>query len=118
VLSRPQEGNLDYIYHPKALAKDVLLLGKRAYADVVDSVKFAIARHGISAKRWREQIEGFKEIADVAKLRRGGLRLKGHWTRPRRRSGNLEGFSIRSTRSGRKRTTVSLATSSAPHIGQ
>jgi len=51
VLIGPQEGNLDYSYHPSAPAKEVLLLGKSAYADVVDSIKLAIGGHGMSAKR-------------------------------------------------------------------
>lgn len=92
MLSRPQEGNLDYIYHPKALAKDVLLLGKRAYADVVDSVKFAIARHGISAKRWREQIEGFKEITDVAKAEARRIETEGSLDKAEKAIGELGGF--------------------------
>ena len=60
VLIGSQKGNLDYSYHPRAPAKDVLLLGKRAYADVVDSIKL-VAGHGISAKCWRKQIEQFNE---------------------------------------------------------
>lgn len=73
ILIGPQEGNLDYSYHPNAPAKEVLLLGKRAYADVVDSIKLAVGGRGVSAKRWRKQIEGFKErekgndAADAAK---------------------------------------------------
>jgi len=64
-------------------AKDVLLLGKRAYADVVDSIKLAIGGHGISAKRWRKQIEGFKErekgndAADVAKAEASRIKTEG-----------------------------------------
>ena len=60
VLIGSQKGNLDYSYHPRAPAKNVLLLGKRAYADVVDSIKL-VAGHGISAKCWRKQIEQFNE---------------------------------------------------------
>jgi len=61
VLIGSQEGNLDYFYHPSAPAKDVLLLGKRAYADLVDSIKVAIRRYGFSTELWRRQIEWFKE---------------------------------------------------------
>ncbi|KDQ57213.1 hypothetical protein JAAARDRAFT_47827 [Jaapia argillacea MUCL 33604] len=87
ILIRPQEGNLNYSYHPSAPAKDVLFFGKRAYADVVDSIKLTIAGHRISAKRWRKQIEGSKErekgndTADVLKARVVGLRPRGYWTR-------------------------------------
>jgi hypothetical protein len=83
VLIGSQEGNFDYSYHPGAPAKDVLLLGKRAYADVVDSIKLAIGGHGISAKRWRKQIEGFKErekgndAADVAKAEASRIKTEG-----------------------------------------
>ena len=83
VLIGSQEGNLDYSYHPSMPAKDVLLLGKRAYADVVDSIKLAIGGHGISAKRWRKQIEGFKErekgndAADVAKAEASRIKTEG-----------------------------------------
>ena len=83
VLIGSQEGNLDYSYHTSAPAKDVLLLGKGAYADVVDSIKLAIGGHGISAKRWRKQIEGFKErekgndAADVAKAEASRIKTEG-----------------------------------------
>ena len=72
-LISPQGGNIPYSYHRSAPAKDVLLLGKGAYTNLVDSIKLVIAGHGTSAKRWRKQIEGFKErekgsdVADVAK---------------------------------------------------
>lgn len=73
VLIGSQEGNLDYSYHPSTPTKDVFLLSKRAYANVVDSIKLAIASHGISAELWTRQIEWFKErengndAADVVK---------------------------------------------------
>lgn len=83
VLIGSQEGNFDYSYHPTAPAKDVLLLGKRAYADIVDSIKLAIGGHGISAKRWRKQIEGFKErekgndAADATKAEASRIKTEG-----------------------------------------
>ncbi|KAI0029419.1 hypothetical protein K488DRAFT_72980 [Vararia minispora EC-137] len=73
VLMRPKEGNFDYIRHPSAPSKDVLLLGKRAYTNLVDSIKVRIGRHGISIKRWTRQIEGFlerEECADQADIQK------------------------------------------------
>ncbi|KAG9075984.1 hypothetical protein FRC06_009779, partial [Ceratobasidium sp. 370] len=73
VLIGPEAGNFDYSYHPGAPPKDVLLLGKGGYANLVDSIKFAIAGEGISAKLYRNEIESCKEqekgndAADVAK---------------------------------------------------
>jgi len=61
VLIGSTEANLDYASHPHAPRKDVLHLGIRAYSNVVDSIKLTIARHGIAAKRYRKQIEGFEE---------------------------------------------------------
>lgn len=40
--------------------KDVLLLGRRAFADLIDSIKLGIGRHGINVKLFRKQIEGSK----------------------------------------------------------
>lgn len=83
VLIGSQEGNLDYSYHPSAPVKDVLLLGKRAYAELVDSIKLTIGGHGISAKHWRKQIEGFKErekgndAVDVAKAEASRIKTEG-----------------------------------------
>ncbi|KAJ7691634.1 hypothetical protein B0H17DRAFT_1179591 [Mycena rosella] len=57
----PREANVDYVRHPSRPSKDVLLLGKRALTNLVDSIKLRIGRHGITAKRWRKQIEGFEE---------------------------------------------------------
>jgi len=51
--------------------------------DVVDSIKLAIGGHGISAKRWRKQIGGFKErekgndAADVAKAEASRIKTEG-----------------------------------------
>jgi hypothetical protein len=41
--------------------KDVLLLGKKAFTHLVDRIKLRIGRHGVVAKRWKKQIEGFEE---------------------------------------------------------
>ncbi|KAF8552333.1 hypothetical protein OG21DRAFT_1535374 [Imleria badia] len=74
VLISSKDTNVDYVYHPSAPTRDVLL-GKRAFNNLVDSIKVRIGRHGIAIKRWRSQIAGFKrreqgtDAADVAKAR-------------------------------------------------
>ncbi|KAK0213851.1 hypothetical protein IW262DRAFT_1411917 [Armillaria fumosa] len=61
VLIGSKEANVDYVRNPSAPPKDVLLLGKRAFTNLVDSIKLRIGLHGIAAKRWRKQIEGFEK---------------------------------------------------------
>ncbi|KAI0292556.1 hypothetical protein BC826DRAFT_1146247 [Russula brevipes] len=61
VLIGSKEANIDYVRHPSGPSRDVLLLGKRAFTNLVDSIKLRIGRHGIAAKRWRKQIEGFEK---------------------------------------------------------
>jgi len=61
VLIGSQEGNADYVRHHHGPPKNVVLLGKRAYTDLVDSIMLRIGRHGISIKRWKKQIEGFQQ---------------------------------------------------------
>ena len=61
VLIGPKEANIDYVRHPGAPSKDVLLLGRRAFINFVDSIKVRIGRHGIVAKHRRNQIEWFAE---------------------------------------------------------
>ncbi|KAG9080475.1 hypothetical protein FRC06_006532 [Ceratobasidium sp. 370] len=84
VLLGPEEGNFDYSYHPGAPVKDVLLLGKRAYTDVVDSIKLAIAERGTAAEVWEEQIAWCKEeeekgadAADVANTEASRVKTEG-----------------------------------------
>ncbi|KAG9093365.1 hypothetical protein FRC06_011546, partial [Ceratobasidium sp. 370] len=79
VLLGSEEGNFDYSYHPSAPAKAVLLLGKRAYTDVVDSVKLAIARRGTAAKVWKKQIAWYEEgeKADVANPETSRVKTEG-----------------------------------------
>jgi hypothetical protein len=75
VLISSKDTNVDYVYHPSAPTRDVLLLGKRAFNNLVDSIKVRIGRHGIAIERWRSQIAGFErreqgtDAADVAKAR-------------------------------------------------
>ncbi|EIW75088.1 hypothetical protein CONPUDRAFT_66084, partial [Coniophora puteana RWD-64-598 SS2] len=61
VLIGSKEANIDYVRHPSRPVRDVLLLGRRAFTNLVDSIKLRIGLHGITVKRWRKQIEEFKE---------------------------------------------------------
>ena len=61
ILIEPKEANLDYVRRHGAPSRDVLLLGKKAFTDLVNSIKFAIGSHGVAVKRWRKQIVGFVE---------------------------------------------------------
>ncbi|KAK0207441.1 hypothetical protein IW262DRAFT_1450873 [Armillaria fumosa] len=49
-----KEANVDYVRHPSAPPKD-------PSPTFVDSIKLRIGLHGIAAKRWRKQIEGFEK---------------------------------------------------------
>src|SRR6266403_2039705 len=75
VLIGSKEANMDYVRHPSGPPKDVLLLGRGSFTNLVNSIKLRIGRHCITVKRWRKQIEGFKErekdtnAVDVAKAR-------------------------------------------------
>ncbi|KAI9430556.1 hypothetical protein H4582DRAFT_2121903 [Lactarius indigo] len=61
VLLNSNEGRVDYVYHPSAPAKNVVLLGRKAYDKLVGSVKLKIARHGISFRHWRTEIQRLVE---------------------------------------------------------
>ncbi|TFY55345.1 hypothetical protein EVG20_g9354 [Dentipellis fragilis] len=61
VLISATEANIDYIWPPNALPKDVLHLGRKAHDSVVHSIKLTIARYRIAAEGYREQIEDCKE---------------------------------------------------------
>ncbi|KAF9229800.1 hypothetical protein BS17DRAFT_799244 [Gyrodon lividus] len=74
ILILPNNTNVvDYVYHPSASPRYVLLLGKRAFTNLVDSIKVRIGRHGIAIERWRSQVAGFERMeqgtdgTDVAK---------------------------------------------------
>src|SRR5258708_33515916 len=83
VLIGPNEANIDYVWHLSKPPKDVLLLGKRAFTNLVDSIKLRIGRYGIAAKRWRKQIKGFEareegtNAVDVAKAKTARMKTQG-----------------------------------------
>ncbi|KAJ1301685.1 hypothetical protein OPQ81_008921 [Rhizoctonia solani] len=57
----PNEPNNDYVYRPAgAPSRNVLLLGQKAYNELVLSIKLKIGDLAITARRWEKQIEGFK----------------------------------------------------------
>ena len=51
VLLNLSEGCVDYVYHPSAPAKNIVLLGRKAYDKLAGSVKLKITGHGISVRR-------------------------------------------------------------------
>jgi hypothetical protein len=61
VLIRAKEANIDYICHPSAPSRDILLLSRRAFTTLVNSIKVRIRRHGAMVESWRKQIEGLVE---------------------------------------------------------
>ena len=83
VLIGSKEANIDYVCHPSAPSRDVLLLGKRAFTNLVDSIKFRIGRHGIAIQHWRNRIEWFMErekgtnTVDVEKAKAARVETRG-----------------------------------------
>ena len=84
VLIGSEETNVDYHHSPSGPHRDVLLLGKKAFANLVNSIENRIELHGITVKRWRSQIKGFEkrekgtnaldiEKAKVARVETQGL---------------------------------------------
>ncbi len=61
VLIGSKEANVDYVRHPSRPSKEVLLLGRRAFTNFVDSIKRRIGLHGIAIKHRKKEIEGFEE---------------------------------------------------------
>lgn len=60
VLISAKDTNVDYVYHPSAPKRDVFLLGKSAFNNLVNSIIVRIGRHGIAIERCRSQIAGFE----------------------------------------------------------
>ena len=67
VLISSMEANVDYVHHPSGPPKDVLLLGRRAFTNLVDSIKLKIEEHDYMVKLWKGQIEWYKERENGAK---------------------------------------------------
>lgn len=82
VLIGSKEANIDYVRHPSRPPRNVLLLGKRAFTNLVDSIKLRIGRHGIMTKLWRKQTKGFEErekgtnAADVVKAKAARIKTQ------------------------------------------
>jgi hypothetical protein len=85
VLIGSKEANLDYFYHPSGPRKDVLLLGKRDFANLLDSIKLRIGRHAITTTStcWMKQIERFEErekgtsTVDIEKAKADQIKTQG-----------------------------------------
>ena len=111
VLIGSEQANIDYVCHPSRPPRDVLLLGRRAFTNLVDSIKLGIRKHGFNVKHWGEQIEGFKEeeeeegtnAVDVEKAKAARIETQ-----------RLLDTSIWSTRTGENSTTAFSAIFSAP----
>ena len=62
VLFGSREVNSDHVHHPSRPSRKVILLGSKAFTNLVDSIKLRIGRHGIMIEHWREQIEESKRM--------------------------------------------------------
>jgi hypothetical protein len=75
VLISSKDVNVDYVYHPNAPPRHVLLLGNRGFNNLVDFIKVRIDCHDITIERWKSPITEFEhreqgtDAADVAKAR-------------------------------------------------
>ena len=58
--SDPKKANLDYVHHPSRPPRDVLLLARKAFTNLVDLIRLRIARYGM-VELWRRHIEGLEE---------------------------------------------------------
>ncbi|KAF9649940.1 hypothetical protein BDM02DRAFT_3128052 [Thelephora ganbajun] len=61
ILIGPKEANIEYVSCASAPSRDVLLLGKGAFTNLVNSIKLRIGRYGIAVEHWRRQIVWFVE---------------------------------------------------------
>ncbi|KAG7439988.1 uncharacterized protein BT62DRAFT_924364 [Guyanagaster necrorhizus] len=61
VLIGSKEANNDYVYHPSAPRKNVLLLSNRDITDLVNSIEINITGHSTAVKNYRKEIKGFEE---------------------------------------------------------
>jgi hypothetical protein len=79
VLIPSKDTNVDYVYHPSRPARNVVLLGRRAFTNLVDSIKVRIGRHGIVIEHWRRKFAHFDrreqgtDAADVESAREDRL---------------------------------------------
>ncbi|KAI9651430.1 MAG: hypothetical protein M1829_003010 [Trizodia sp. TS-e1964] len=64
VVFGPLDGNTDYTRHPGAPARKVILLGNRAFADLVDATKAEITAYDLEIKRWAKKINSYKGLED------------------------------------------------------
>lgn len=60
VLISDKEVNRPYTYHPHGPRRSVCLLGERAFASLIRSIKARIGRHSVGIELWKRQIEEYK----------------------------------------------------------
>ncbi|KAF8642657.1 hypothetical protein AX16_009453 [Volvariella volvacea WC 439] len=83
VLIGPNESKDDYTYHRSGPAKNVILLGQKAYSSLIDSIIRKVAGLGILTTRWKSQIMGFEEREsgadpdDVERARTDRIKTQG-----------------------------------------
>lgn len=83
VLISSKESNIDYVCHPSRPPRDVVLLGRRAFTNLVDSIESKIRACGIELKLWRREIENLEKrekgsnAVDVEKARADRIEVQG-----------------------------------------
>ncbi len=60
VLISDKEVNCPYTYQPHGPRRSVSLLGERAFASLIRSIKARIGRHSVGIELWKRQIEEYK----------------------------------------------------------
>jgi hypothetical protein len=83
VLISSKDINVDYVYHPGRPARDVVVLGRKAFTNLIASIEVRIGNHGIARERWMSQITCFEhreqgtDATDVARARADRLVTQG-----------------------------------------
>ncbi|KAF8346769.1 hypothetical protein F5887DRAFT_1061256 [Amanita rubescens] len=65
LIGHKELGNVDYVRHPSAPRKIVLLLGRSNFTDIVELIDHRIKQYKLKVKRWRIQISVLKENEKV-----------------------------------------------------
>ncbi|KAG6334414.1 hypothetical protein ID866_4670 [Astraeus odoratus] len=75
VLIGSMEPNVDYVRHPSAPSRDVLLLGERAFLDLITSIKVRIGQYNTDVNNYKEKI---KKIINVdVEARAARIKIQG-----------------------------------------
>jgi hypothetical protein len=81
VLFASREVNSDYVRHPGGRSRKVLLLGNKAFRNLVDSIKLRIGRHGLTVEHWTQGMLDKAERA-IEALRMLLYRVNKYWRKP------------------------------------